>query len=1170
MNEPIHIHLLGHPAVYHNEQLINISRREVRALLYYLACQSGPVSRSKLIQLLWPENSEDSARKRLRETLARLRKNLPDHARLVTQGDHLLLDRADFRSDVLDFLAIVDNVARPMAQMPATAPLPESLYRMMVQGVSLWRSAGFLMEERLPDAQGWEIWQREMDSHLVTNRLRMLERLADHDLATGNLQQAAGWLEKALEMDPFNDGLHLSMLKLYERNGWYSEGLAYLHKTRERYADEGVQFPQVFSQLDRRLREAMTLPREKDLAAWPGRRMVHLPFFGRKVELAKMQAVYHRGGAALLLGEAGSGKTRLVQELYHTLQPSPRLLIAVARPLETDLPFQPLIDMLRSQVTADEWRELPRTWLSTLALLLPELNVVFPGLTVMNAAESLTQPVLFEALHQGLTLLCRAQRLLLFLDDVQWCDETSLNALTYLFERDFFGERAALVLACRTEDRPPALQHNLYNLARRAPPEQIILPPLSKDEVAGMARFVLGIDLADPVVERFGEDTGGNPLFLLESLRALLEYPPELRKSFEISRLPISGSMRALIHQRLEKLSADASLALTIAAVIGSEVDLDVLEQACNINPDRLVVALEELEQRHLLHPMDADSNRGAYHFIHDRIREIIYVEMSPARRRIYHLRVANALKKKYSGADAPYAAMLAHQYENAGEYQTAFSYWVKATDHACKLYSLVEAETAFHHAERLLDQLNTLVSNEDVFHLYHGWTDFAMMTGNADSLAGAAQRLLDLGIRRQSALLIGRGYLGMAGVADLRDQTEAGLDYLEKARPYLEQSGGPVLWMRFHYRRGSFLILQNRYVEAIRDLEMSMDLVEDPNDPAQIEARTNVRYRLAQAYLQNGWPARSLKQGELAVEENRTLLNHAAGLMGIITIAMAEYFMGRFNSSIEHARSALRLVAPMKNPRLTGTIYVSLAKAELSLGHLDNAMRLAQLAIESVASSPSTQVTAQALRVQGDVMGALDNYAESEKYYRLGVAVADPNYSLVDSQFRLGWLLVTVGRVEEGAQNIDEVIQFCQKSELNLHLLPAQVARAWALLAQGQSRQAVRLARAVAAQAVERDLPVVHAMAFTLLAAAALQDGRLDEAGQKGRVVIREGRELGNTLLEMRAIGMTLFSMDPASQEAIEMRARAGQLMVELGENCRSAMLRPSYEKYLNNLAKL
>jgi len=465
---------------------------------------------------------------------------------------------------------------------------------------------------------------------------------------------------------------------------------------------------------------------------------------------------------------------------------------------------------------------------------------------------------------------------------------------------------------------------------------------------------------------------------------------------------------------------------------------------------------------------------------------------------------------------------------------------------------------------------LETRVTDDEVFHFYNGWIDFAFNTGNAECLSDAAQHLLSVGYRRQSQKLVGRAHLGLSGVADLRDQPLEGLQYLEEARPYLEQSGSPVLWLRFHNRRGGFLILLNRYVEAIRDLEQAMNQVEDPSDAAQIEALGNVRYRLAQAYLQNGWPARSLKQGELLLEESRALFNHAGGLHATTTIAIAEHFMGRYAASIEHARTALRMVAPMKNPWLAGTIHVSLAKALLAAGHLDEAWEQAGLALEIASSLRAPRISAQAHRVQGDVMGFLDNFDEAEKCFRQGVKAADPNYSMVDNQFRLGWLLVNRGRVEEGNAIVDEVIRFCHKNELTLHLMPAQVAKAWSLLAQGRMKDAVKAARAVAAMAVERGMLPVRAMAFTVLAAAALQDGRPDEAAQKGRVVLREGREMGNPGLETRSIGLVLTTLDPTSPEALELRARAGQLLVELEQNCRSPVLRPSYEKFMENFAKL
>ena len=668
---------------------------------------------------------------------------------LVISGEQVHLNRARFSADVLEFLDLADEVARPLAHSPAVVPLPEPVYQKMERAVRLWRTPDFLSGARLPLSSEFEAWVHGTEIALHSTYLHLLERLADHAMAAGSLDLAAGWLQTAISFNPFHDDLHQRILSVFERNGWHNDALQYLQQLRDQYAKEGLPgLPPALERVNDRLREATTLRRGSGQARWPGRRVAQLPLFGRQAELDLLRTAYLRGGLALLLGEAGSGKTRLVQELFRTLDPPPRLMSALARPMENSLPFQPLIDMLRFQVTTDEWRALPRQWLSTMQLLLPELGVIFPDLPPPQNSVSLAQPVLFEALHQTLHLLSRSQRLLVFMDDVHWCDETSLNAAAYLVEHGFFGEHGALVMACRIEEQPAALKRLTSHLATSGALIELSLPPLSAKNVAEMARYILDRDLAEGLVERIRQDTGGNPLFLLENMRAMLDFPLDALSDGDVDPLPFSSSMHALVHQRLERLSVDALQALTVAAVIGSDFRLDVLEEAANLDSERLAAALDELEQRHLLQPVRSSGAAIQYRFIHDRIREIVHMELSVARRRVYHLRVANALQSRPSSKESTSAVVLASHYEEAGELRTAFSFWLKAGQHARRLYSLVEARTAFQRAEQLFEQLGVLILDEEVFQLYSGWGDFAFNIANPTVSEHAAQGLLTAGFQ--------------------------------------------------------------------------------------------------------------------------------------------------------------------------------------------------------------------------------------------------------------------------------------------------------------------------------------------------------------------------------------------------------------------------------------
>jgi len=129
----LRILLLGTPAVYHGDQPLYIQRRLLRWTLYYLACQKEMVGRSDLILLFWPDESEEKARRRLRETLSKLKKQLPDPNLIVTEHDRVGLDLNRVYSDVLDFQSLFSQTARVCTQTPVSSPLTEAVHQKVVR-----------------------------------------------------------------------------------------------------------------------------------------------------------------------------------------------------------------------------------------------------------------------------------------------------------------------------------------------------------------------------------------------------------------------------------------------------------------------------------------------------------------------------------------------------------------------------------------------------------------------------------------------------------------------------------------------------------------------------------------------------------------------------------------------------------------------------------------------------------------------------------------------------------------------------------------------------------------------------------------------------------------------------------------------------------------------------
>ncbi|HVN54822.1 MAG TPA: BTAD domain-containing putative transcriptional regulator, partial [Anaerolineaceae bacterium] len=236
--EPLRILSLGTPAVFIDEKPVQIQRRIQRAMLFYLANQADMVSRSELLALFWPEEEEEVARRHLREALSKLRSDLreafskeasdqPEPDLLVTTPDKAGLNFELVYSDALEFQRLVDQAGSVPWNRPSNRPLPEAVYQVLLKAIRLWRTPRFLAGINLPSSIELEMWLTLASQNLERQRGQVIERLADHAVAAGDLEAALNWLHRALESDETNEDLHLRVLKTLVTLGRRSEAIKY-------------------------------------------------------------------------------------------------------------------------------------------------------------------------------------------------------------------------------------------------------------------------------------------------------------------------------------------------------------------------------------------------------------------------------------------------------------------------------------------------------------------------------------------------------------------------------------------------------------------------------------------------------------------------------------------------------------------------------------------------------------------------------------------------------------------------------------------------------------------------------------------------------------------------------------------------------------------------------
>ena len=450
-------------------------------------------------------------------------------------------------------------------------------------------------------------------------------------------------------------------------------------------------------------------------------------FIGRTAErdtLSNLLEQTHSGTGwvALICGEAGVGKSRLVTEVK-TSAASQGYALLQGNCFQADVafPYAPFLDLFRSRfadifLLAKGQEELP--FAQELARFLPDVAVLLPDSQTPPPTSSLdpaqTQRRLFSLLLRFFTEQSMRQPLLFIMEDLHWSDEASLDLLTYLVSR-LRDLPILFTLTYRSDEESPELRRFLAELDRKRLAHEFILRPFTHAETEAMlhAIFDRSQALSSGLLESVYGLSDGNPFFIEEVLKSLqvageiggadataddLEEqsaPPAASGH----RPPIPRSVQHAVYQRTRQLSALAREALTLAAVAGRRFDLTVLQHVMRIEESALLSCMKELVAAQLV--VEEAANR--FSFRHALTREAVYAERLASERQGMHRTLAEAIERRASSAailDVELVDLAYHFYEGA-VWSKAADYGQRAGERALTLYA---PRAAVEHLTHALD----------------------------------------------------------------------------------------------------------------------------------------------------------------------------------------------------------------------------------------------------------------------------------------------------------------------------------------------------------------------------------------------------------------------------------------------------------------------------------
>jgi len=441
-------------------------------------------------------------------------------------------------------------------------------------------------------------------------------------------------------------------------------------------------------------------------------------FVGRETERAQIDAAVEEtlagnGTLVMLAGGAGVGKSRLALESARYAAKKGALVL-LGRCVETEephpyLPFVETIEMGLGQAQSKEaFRRALGENAAELAQLVPRLKQVFGDIPPpLELPPQQARRYLFESVCEFLARSARVRPIFLILDDLHWADESTLSLLVHLALR-ISGVPVVVVGTYR--DTEPDLNRGLIKVLEqllRGGVRPIRLKGLPPDAVARILQSLCGREPPHHLVDAIYQETEGNPFFIEELFKHLIEEGKVLdasgqfRNDLKVSELGVPENVRLVVGRRLDRLNEGSRQALAAAAVIGRSFSFKLLQSVAEDEEDRLLGAIDEALKVGLI-VSSSEGPEAPFKFAHELVLQTLLAGLSPPRRQRLHLRVARAIEKAYVANLSDRSAEIAHHLMQSGTADAAelARYLTLAGRHAMQAAAY---EDALRHFETAL-----------------------------------------------------------------------------------------------------------------------------------------------------------------------------------------------------------------------------------------------------------------------------------------------------------------------------------------------------------------------------------------------------------------------------------------------------------------------------------
>ena len=763
------------------------------------------------------------------------------------------------------------------------------------------------------------------------------------------------------------------------------------------------------------------------------------PLIDREREMSLLKeaadkAISDQGELFFLKGEAGIGKTRLTKELS-TYARSRGMQILYGRcpalfKMNGVPPYSPWKEVVKGYLQVSTPEQLQRAvgyYPGEIYKIVPEVK---QKLITFSESPPLSPEMerdrLFEAVSQFVTNISKTTPLMVVLDDLQWADSSSLLLLHYL-ARGIFRESLLLLGAYRdteVEEKHP-LSPILTELNRARLLKYAQLKRMSSEEVTEMIRQILKQnEVPKEFCELVYEKTDGNPFFVEEVMSSLKEegiivLDGNKYKIKEVSEIEFPKTVKDVLKARLGRLDEECQNVLTMASCIGNDFTFEILREVTSIEENKLLEITEKMLKTGLLKCRVAHGE-DTCSFADVLIRDVLYEEINPLRRKKLHNVVGHALEKVYASKISEHLGELASHFLESGDKDRALDYFLKAGEKARSIYANNEASSYYQWALRLLEE------KEDNFQerarVFEALGDIEGLVGNYDACLKCWNEGLQLWEQLKEEVKVARlsrktAYILWVKTGNLEKATE----YFCKAQKILEA-------------QPESSELASLYVDMaeMQWRSLKMDEATALVDKAlQIGKKSNAYEILANSYLvlaKITFATNRRKASEYSEEALKIALNFGLVNTEVETYSsLANPFFGAEGTEerLDYAQKGYELAKKVGAVTAQSFIGVHLSAIYLGMGEADSTLSFSEESVALNRKIGNLQYLALSLLSLGNVYGQLGEWDKSEKALNEALLIAQKT----NDKPALGMVLRMIGLLLLEKGEYTKAIDFFEKA---------------------------------------------------------------------------------------------------------------------------------------------